>query len=108
MIISISIFLVLLTASGQVMLKLGANEAERRGLINGYVIVGYVLFIITILLSYQLMKIIPLKYFTVIMSVNYIAVMVASRFFLNETIQKDKLIGTLLISIGIYVFLLGS
>ena len=107
MVISISILIVLLTAGGQVLLKMGTYKSKGTGLINGYIISGYVSFLLTILLSYYLMKVIPLKYFTVIMSVNYVVVMVAAKLFLSETINRDKLVGTILIASGIFVFLLG-
>lgn len=106
MVIFISLMLIVLTATGQIFLKLGANKNRVVSFINGYIIFGYILFFLTIILSYYLMKIVPLKYFTVIMSLNYIAVMVLAKLFLGENIHKNKLIGTALISIGIFVFLM--
>ena len=106
MIISISILIILLTTAGQVFLKLGADKAEDARLINSFVLFGYILFLITVLLSYFLMKIIAMKYFTVIMSLNYITVVIAAKIFLGEKINKDRLIGTILIASGVFVFLL--
>ena len=106
MIIFISILIILLTTAGQVFLKLGANKTEGERLINSYVLFGYILFLMTVILSYFLMKIIAMKYFTVIMSLNYIAVMIAARIFLGEEFKRDKFIGTILIALGVVVFLL--
>lgn len=105
MIIYISILVILLTTAGQVFLKIGADKAEGSQSINRFVVFGYALFLITIILSYFLMKIIPLKYFTVIMSLNYVAVMIAAKMFLGEEVKKDRLTGTALIALGIIIFL---
>ena len=106
MILTISALVILLTTAGQVFLKLGADKAEETRLINGFVLFGYILFLITVLLSYYLMKIIEMKYFTVIMSLNYITVVIAARMFLNEDFNKDRIVGTALIALGVFVFLL--
>ena len=88
MVIFISLMLIVLTANGQIFLKLGANKNRVASFINGYIIFGYILFFLTIILSYYLMKIVPLKYFTVIMSLNYIAVMVLENCFLVKIYTK--------------------
>ena len=106
MTVLISVLVIILTATGQIFLKLGADSKQGNPFINGFVISGYASFLLTIVLSYYLMKIIPLKYFTVIMSSNYVVVMIGSKYFLNETITKDRIFGTMLITIGIVVFLL--
>ena len=85
MIIFISILIILLTTAGQIFLKLGADKADDVRLINSFVLFGYILFLIAVLFSYFLMKIIAIKYFTVIMSLNYITVMIAAKIFLGET-----------------------
>jgi len=102
----ISVLIILLTTAGQVFLKKGADKSKDSRLINGFVLFGYFLFLLTVMLSYFLMKIIPMKYFTVIMSLNYITVMIAAKLFLSEEIKKDRLIGTIMIALGVIVFLL--
>lgn len=102
----IGILIILLTTVGQILLKVGADKSQNQRLINGYVLLGYVLFLITVLLSYFLMKVIPMKYFTVIMSLNYITVMIAAKIFLNEEIKTDRLIGTVMVAFGVLVFML--
>ena len=106
MIISLALLIILLTTAGQIFLKLGADKAKESFFINGYVLFGYLLFLLTIMCSYYLMKIVPMKYFTVIMSLNYITVMVAAKVFLSEKINKDRFIGTMLVTCGVIVFLM--
>lgn len=104
--IFIAILLILLTTAGQIFLKLGADRIKGVSFINGFVLFGYALFLLTVILSYFLMKIVPMKYFTVIMSLNYITVMISAKLFLCEDVNKDRLIGTILIAFGVVVFLL--
>ena len=101
----ISITIILLTAIGQILLKMGADRTDSDQFYNGFVVTGYIVFSITVLLSYHLMKVVPLKYFTVIMSTSYVAVMLAARIYLQEPIKRDRFIGTALIAIGVFVFL---
>jgi uncharacterized membrane protein len=46
-----------------------------------------------------------MNHFVVIMSANYIAVMIASKVFLDEKINRDRMIGTALIAAGMFIFL---
>jgi len=99
-------FIVFLTTAGQILLKKGAiyrTDRKKSLLFIGF---GYLLFVMTILFSYMLMKIIEMKYFTVIMSLNYITVMFGASIFLNEKLGRKKVIGTILISIGILIFMI--
>ena len=102
----IALLVILLTSAGQIYLKLGADRSKKSRFINSYVLIGYILFFLTIILSYYLMKLVPMKNFTVVMSLNYIMVMIASKIFLMEEITKDRLIGTILVAFGVLVFLL--
>ncbi len=105
-IILIGIFIILLTAAGQILLKKGADSQSGSQYINRFVISGYMSFLLTVLLGYHLMQMIPLKYFTVIMSCNYIVVMFGAKLFLKEAITKNRIVGTILITFGVFVFLL--
>jgi drug/metabolite transporter (DMT)-like permease len=104
MTIILGTLIIILTASGQVLLKMGANSKVGDGLINQYVIGGYAIFLLTVALSYRLMGILPLKYFTVVMSLTYIAVAGGAWLFLDETISRNRMIGTILIAAGAVVF----
>ena len=106
MILLLSGLIVMFIAMGQLLLKYGADSKKSTRLINAYVLAGYAVFFLIVLVSYYLMAIIPMKNFTVIMSVSYIAVAVAAHIFLKEKINRDRVIGTLLIVVGVFVFLL--
>ena len=104
MAVSLSILAVLLTSAGQLLLKIGAGRSMPGRWLNGYVLAGYGLFAVTVLVSYYLMHIIDLKYFTAIMSASYVLVALASRIVLGEKIGRRRALGTLLIALGVAVF----
>lgn len=100
-----AIIIIVLTTAGQILLKKGAiyNYDKIKSL--QFIGLGYFLFVLTIVFSYLLMKLVAMKYFTVIMSINYIAVMFAASIFLNEKLKREKVIGTFLIALGIFIFM---
>ena len=95
--------IIVFTSIGQVLLKIAA-DSNRLTFINLYVFGAYMIFFVTILISFQLLKTISMLNFTIIISLNYISVMVASIYFLNEGFSSKKLIGTLLVTLGIIIF----
>ena len=101
-------FMVFLTTVGQIFLKKGAIYQENRTKSLTFIGFGYLLFVMTIIFSYMLMKIIEMKYFTVIMSLNYITVMFGASIFLNEPLKRRKIIGTSIVTLGIMVFMYGK
>lgn len=102
--VGLGVFIITLTTIGQVLLKLGADN-KRPVFINVYVISAYITFLITILFSFQLLKTMPMLSFTVIISLNYICVMLASTLFLKEEFTRNKFLGTLLVTLGIIIFI---
>ena len=99
-----AILIILTTSSAQILLKKSAlNRCNRKKSLQ-LLCFGYCIFFLTVLVSYALMKQIEMKYFTVIMSLNYIAVMLGARMFLGEALNRKKMIGTLLIACGIIIF----
>jgi undecaprenyl phosphate-alpha-L-ara4N flippase subunit ArnE len=100
----LSVVVICLTAWGQILLKLGARNPRGRGIANLHVISGYALFGAVIAISYYLMQLIPLKHFTVIMSFNYVAVVLAASLFLGEPLGRTRLLGAFLISVGAVIF----
>lgn len=101
----IAFFIVFLTTAGQVFLKKAALSHKNRKKSLLFLALGYSIFVVTIGLSYLLMKMIPMKYFTVIMSLNYITVMLGAKLFLNEKLNRQKIIGTSLVAVGILIFM---
>jgi drug/metabolite transporter (DMT)-like permease len=104
----LAIFTVLLSSSGQIFLKKAALYANVDNVRKSryFLMSGYALFVLAVVVSYVLMGLIPMKYFTVIMSSNYVFVMIASSFFLNEQLTKHKVFGTLIVVTGMVIFLL--
>jgi small multidrug resistance pump len=91
------------TTIGQVLLKLAAINQGKF-----YLVSGYLLFLLVIASSFYLMKLIELKYFTVIMSLNYLTVYIFSVWIFKESINKNRIIGVALVMIGIIIFSLGN
>ena len=106
MIVLVSILVILLTATGQILLKNGAKKQSDSRFVNRFVILGYIAFLVTVFLTYYLMKVIPLKYFIVIINSSYVVVMVGAKIFLREVLTKNRILGTTLIASGVFLFLL--
>lgn len=100
-IILISVFLIIINTLGQISLK-KATLVENKLF---YLAFGYFLFILAIVISFFLMKILELKYFTVIMSAIYISVLISSSIIFKEALDKNKIIGTILVISGIIIFI---
>ncbi len=100
----LALLIILSTTIGQILLKKGAL-AMVRPIVLRYILFGYLFFILAVFFSYFLLKSIPMKYYTVVMSINYIAVLFGAYLFLGEKLNKKKIIGTCLVAVGIIVFL---
>ncbi len=101
-----SLLLVSLNTVGQLLLKqatltLGTYKAIYLG-------AGYFCFLIAIVSSYFLMKVMALQYFTVIMSMNYLTILFASAYCFKERVSRSKLVGVLIVVVGIVVFVMDS
>jgi multidrug transporter EmrE-like cation transporter len=99
--ILISFALVILNTAGQLLLK---RASEAGGLFNVDLWGGYFLFLVSVGVSFFLMRILDLKFFTTIMSLNYVAVMLASAYFFKEPLTPSKIGGTALVLCGVIVF----
>lgn len=101
--IGIAAGIVVLTAAGQILLKTGANSRSHL-IFNRHVIAGYALFVLVIFLSAVLMKHLDLKYFSVIIGLNYLVTTIAAMIILKESMTRRKILGCLLISAGAAIF----
>lgn len=100
--IEILIFLsISFTTIAQLLLKVASLQNKH---INKYLILGYFLFILVIFISYMIMNLIELKLFTIIMSINYLTVLLSSSIVFKEKINKFKIYGIFWIIIGIIIF----
>lgn len=100
--IYIGLLLITVNTVGQLLLKKATFDNVNKIALLSF---GYLLFIIAIIISYYLMKFIELKYFTVIMSSTYITVLFSSAYLFKETLNKNKLIGTFIVVVGIVIFI---
>jgi drug/metabolite transporter (DMT)-like permease len=103
MTIYLSVCIILLTAIGQIFLKMGAGSSKRV-FFNKYVILGYSLFIIVTCLSMILVNYLPLKSISIIVSFCYPATILFAGFFLKERITLKMLLACLIIVTGGIVF----
>ncbi|MEA4853348.1 MAG: EamA family transporter [Christensenella sp.] len=112
MIISYLLFMaagVFISSVSQILLKISAERnIDAKGFkaqyLNKFVIIGYLLLFIAMLIPLYVYQFVPLKYGAVIESLGYVFVMILSALILKEKITKKKLIGNLLIIAGVIIF----
>ncbi len=92
--------------AAQLLLKKGAMNGKATGdVLNLFIVGGYGLYIVSFISWMQILKTTRLFIALSTASVLYITVAFASHFFIGEIITRNIIIGTVLISAG--VFLLG-
>ncbi|SHJ08789.1 EamA-like transporter family protein [Clostridium amylolyticum] len=98
---------VLVAAISQILLKISANK-EHKNIINEYlnphVILGYVLLFASTILTILALRGMELKNLPIIEASGYIYVLIFSALVLKEKITKKKIIGNIIIILGIIVF----
>ena len=100
---------VVLAAFAQILLKKGALKKHKSILfeyLNPHVICGYGIMMAGMLLNVLAYRKVEYKNGPVIASLGFLFVMVLSWFFFKEKITKKKLIGNLIILVGILIFYL--
>jgi len=100
-------FGVFIASISQVFLKKSSQKkygTRFKEYFNWLVISGYAILFVSLLINIYAYRFIDLKFGPIIESSGYIYVIVFSRYFFNEKISLKKLIGVLLIIIGIIVF----
>lgn len=105
--ILIYVFSVFISALSQILLKLSARKEYDNLLkeyLNPFVIVAYSIFFASSLLTVIAYKEVPLSMGPVIESVGYVFVTLMSFLFLKEKIGRQKLVGIILILIGVLIF----
>ncbi|WP_371834107.1 EamA family transporter [Paenibacillus wenxiniae] len=102
------VMLVLMNSYSQILLKKGAGSADDKNILlsflNRYTFTGYFLFLAITVINVFLLKYIDLKQFTIILSCNYLIAYMMAIYFLKESFSLKKVLGTLLIVIGVIVF----
>lgn len=100
---------VTIAAFSQLLLKKSANrthESLLKEYLNPYVIGGYGLLVMSMLLTIGAYRGLAYKNGPIIESLGYVLVMLLSGIFLKEKITARKIAGTALILVGILVFYL--
>lgn len=98
---------VIIASFSQILLKKSAQKKHVsiiREYLNANVIIGYGMMVVTTLLTIMAYKGLDYKNGPIIESLGYILVMILSLIFFGEKITKKKLIGNVLILLGIFVF----
>ncbi len=105
--IIIWIISVLISSFAQVMLKVEANrehESRIKEYLNPMVIIAYGIFFLSTFLTMYALKYVPLTYSPIIEPLSYIFVPVIGVLVLKEKISKRRVLGILIMFIGIVVF----
>lgn len=98
---------VLVSSISQIILKKSANAGHRkiiREYFNKYIISGYILFFTATLINVMAYKGLPFKYGSILESAGYFMILILSNIFLREKITMMKLLGNIVIVIGIIIF----
>lgn len=101
------VFSVFVASVSQILLKKSAlmdHPSLIKEYLNPYVIAGYGLLVASTVLTIIAFSKIDYKNGPIVESLGYIFVMFMSLIFFNEKITKKKLIGNLLILLGIFIF----
>ena len=97
------IFSVLIASISQIFLKKG-SENNKSLFFNKYTIIGYVILVISTLCTVTAYKKVDLSMGVLLESLSYIFVPLLSYFILKESISNRKIIGMLVIILGIVIF----
>lgn len=100
---------VIISAISQLLLKKSANKKYKNIIyeyLNPLVIISYTMFFLAIVLDMISLKEVPVSFIPIIESSSYIFIIVLSRIFLKEEIDKRKIIGIFCIIFGIVFYLL--
>ena len=103
----IAIFSGMLSSVSQILLKKSTEKKREtvwKEYANIYVVSGYGIMFFCMLLTMIAYRGIPFKYGVVLESLVYFYIMVLSRIFFNEKITANKMIGNIMIVVGVMIF----
>ena len=101
----------LLAAVSQILLKMSAGKTHKNEImeyLNIYVISGYAMLFLSMLLNFVAYKYIEYRFGPVINALSYVFVLFLGNLFLKEKITARKFWGNILIIIGIIISVSGS
>lgn len=107
--VSILFISVIISAYSQILLKKSALKEHKCFIyeyLNPFVIISYLIFFCAIFLDMIGLKKVPVSYIPIIESSSYFFIIIFSKIFLKEKLSKRKLISTIIIILGIMIFLI--
>lgn len=102
MIALLFIFSVFIASVSQILLKIGSSN--KNVYINKYTIIGYAILVISTLCTVLAYRKINLSTGVILESLSYVFVSVLSLLVLKEKLNRNKIIGIVIIIIGIIIF----
>ncbi len=103
----LTLVVILFTSIGHLLLKIGATRASNSGgkvYTNPVSIAGYLIFALVAFVSIYAMKGLDMKVFFALNSLTYICIPILAYLVLRESFTKNKIIGIIIISIGVMIF----
>lgn len=107
----IMLFSGILSAFSQLLLKMSSMKEQKSVFyeyFNPFVMLGYTITAICLVLVMIAYKRVPYKYGAVLESLTFIYIVILSRLFFNEKITRKKIFGNILILIGVVIFSLSQ
>ena len=101
---SLSVFIASLS---QVLLKISANKSHKdrfSEFVNPLVIGAYSIFILTTIITVISLRVLPLSYGAVIETTSYVYITIWGLIFFKEKINPKKIIGLLMIILGVITY----
>jgi small multidrug resistance pump len=98
---------VVLASISQLLLKSSANKEHKsllREYLNVSVVIGYSLLVVSTILTIMAFKGLDYKNGPVLESLGYLFVLVLCRVFLKEKLTRRRIVGNLVIVVGIIIF----
>ena len=107
--VGIYLISVFIASCSQILLKISANKTYQKRIyewLNPIVISAYSIFFLSMLLTNYALREVEYKYSASIESLGYLFILVLSTIILKERITKKKVMGNLIIIIGIMIYTL--
>lgn len=112
LILALAVFSSVLVVISQLLLKSGATVHGHKQFFKQYfnpaVIIAYFIFFLVTIINVFILSKVPLYFLNMMIGFSYVGVVVSSRIFIHERINRSQLIGICFITLGIFVFGLGS
>ncbi len=98
------------SALSQILLNVSAGKTYKNRIfeyLNPYVITSYGILFLVLMVNTYCMRYIPLKNAHAVAASTYVFVLILSRIFLKEKVTIKKIVGNIIIVLGIIIFVQG-